>query len=1858
MVGYVGSSSSEATVKVMPELRIVPCGGNGERLKATVLISPVPVANEKGTLTLNHWPRDMAELLKANKWMFDVRLQLIHRPPKVNGSTPIVRPDPSMGQMLDHLPPKAQTAFSDADRLDALTELWRRSIAPPRDPKKFTIWDALNDPPKTPWESLAAQLKASSKPPISLGHIGGNGQLKVAIESTMLGDQGQLVSQFSEGEKAKIHSVLAVPHANLAIALEQKRAAELLKSMAESSKTKPSVTGARPAEPPEWKKMKEELKLTVDTPTDLTDAQRTAQYQAAVKDHHVNRLKDLQKNVNVVRDDAKKLYEAATLALERNVCRSPGSTRNGWPGYAPRDLTDDITREEIIAAADAVEEHATWPQHSDLPFDKETPPDHDPAGLAFFTLQSTPSLSRAFLLAVDLEFDRPEFLPIDKSYAYLTVSLPDHPASEELVTLCKIERRAGQDKKPDFWHFWPTTMAELEYWLEDKTELCGEDISQHDAVMVMSGGWDLDQKSSQPRFDLTCLDVNAALTSNRQRRLALEDSKGVPAKSASETDAGVEQPSPTLLPWSDLDSGATLVSAGLTLLQRSAQADVIAKIAARVVKTAGTPCGATVTKGLDGCTRVVIDADDLTVGTRLVVGRRKDALTTDWRPLMGRQIRFGTTGAPDLSKDVVERVLADLVGKPGSPARTALDSAFTTMGNRVLPLPIAGDRQSEIVVDEAYATWDGSPMGVDCATRSDFKDVVEDSLAFGRELSLPESGDDRPHALRYGHPYRMAMLPVYSGGMSLPMAEFPQDTDEACVKDPLIALLHYPPSCPRGGNAFKISPYVRMLRHARIAPPAILLPAGHATRVNGPVGTDVARDLVVRSLASDDEKTPNKRLRSRARPTIAQRLIVVPTLSLEEAARHGMLESQAGKARPRGAYAHVSQDPATQAFPVTLTRFQKGIGERKYFLDCRIDGDKMDGRLYDSETAGDAVWRPRGKDGPTTYFPDPTARYLALRQRVPGRDTDTIHAWYDLWPGGIAEAEPRPVLLTLSQVRKGKNPGLPPSGKLPLCRISPNLQGEIRGSLGRQVFDLEIVLRKGEVFDLDLWWVPDAFALAHDFALPQSLGVLLAACENGDFACNAEDIAKAFGNKGLDDLACALAKNLPLAKKPVDLTYVAPGGVAAPSTETLKALACAIVERHKTQPLPELASVQRLTLTHAVNRLEDVDAPILAVPGTADPFPDSLLPVPPSKGDAVPLYARRHAPGPFALVAKDLAVASSDGETGLVIGGTVEIDRDLVDSLEIWASVVLPDSTLFDDDALGRSLALRQSGTWPTRIGGPDPNALRNAESIFGFKVFADGQVEHAQREVLLLRIDDLQRGAKGGKEKLDLLPYFLRGKDDSQGGRVVRRHQFTDGKARVLQIWVNALCRTSDRMTTVDRVAFVDDPWVDPARGFGFILGDMVDSAALPALEQQRISRGTVRVVMPASIRPFPCDARSPFPVFNESKTVKKGVGPFLRLLVERTASIRIPLGRGWYSSGQDERVGFVLWPPRLLSGKGPAGTVPIPGRGDVAFDGFRDIDLGPGGRFVSRRGGDPVRAGHGEERDLFLRGEDFLDLGTLDSDLAYVDDVLMPLAKPPEAGTTAAASADLALPLLRVALVTAQPRFDPEREEWYVDLALRPGMAPETFVRLGMVRYQPHTDPARRCSLPVVQWTQPLPDRRLVVSQDGQGGLKVQVRGDAPSRQNDGILKGKPQIATDRQPQMKVTLLSETLDTEGRRLLRTVTELTAEVGKAPLDGKDRWEWTAPLSKEHLDKAQATGPDGSAAEVMIYVEEVELFRPAEYPIEPLTPDQARDVGRTAETGPRYAQSLSLKPILDSLGPKSKPKSANRIGPTLNPKEG
>ena len=51
-----------------------------------------------------------------------------------------------------------------------------------------------------------------------------------------------------------------------------------------------------------------------------------------------------------------------------------------------------------------------------------------------------------------------------------------------------------------------------------------------------------------------------------------------------------------------------------------------------------------------------------------------------------------------------------------------------------------------------------------------------------------------------------------------------------------------------------------------------------------------------------------------------------------------------------------------------------------------------------------------------------------------------------------------------------------------------------------------------------------------------------------------------------------------------------------------------------------------------------------------------------------------------------------------------------------------------------------------------------------------------------------------------------------------------------------------------------------------------------------------------------------------------------------------------------------------------------------------------------------------------------------------------------------------------LQASLLTYLPRFDIDHESWFCDVNILPGSAPEPFMRLGLVRYQPYAPEALR--------------------------------------------------------------------------------------------------------------------------------------------------------------------------------------------------
>jgi hypothetical protein len=152
----------------------------------------------------------------------------------------------------------------------------------------------------------------------------------------------------------------------------------------------------------------------------------------------------------------------------------------------------------------------------------------------------------------------------------------------------------------------------------------------------------------------------------------------------------------------------------------------------------------------------------------------------------------------------------------------------------------------------------------------------------------------------------------------------------------------------------------------------------------------------------------------------------------------------------------------------------------------------------------------------------------------------------------------------------------------------------------------------------------------------------------------------------------------------------------------------------------------------------------------------------------------------------------------------------------------------------------------------------------------------------------------------------------------------------------------------------------------------------------------------------------------------------------------LRVYLDRPWFSSGDGEQLGVVLWP----------------GGGDVPTN---------VAQLVSTWGADPIWLG-----------------GPVSGDHPLPAD--LPLAVAPRTGLTLR---ELPAQPNAVAVAPHDVGYDPERRRWYADLAVKPGSAYFPFVRLALARYQPHSLAGVELSHVVLaDFTQLAPGRSATVS------------------------------------------------------------------------------------------------------------------------------------------------------------------------------
>jgi hypothetical protein len=384
--------------------------------------------------------------------------------------------------------------------------------------------------------------------------------------------------------------------------------------------------------------------------------------------------------------------------------------------------------------------------------------------------------------------------------------------------------------------------------------------------------------------------------------------------------------------------------------------------------------------------------------------------------------------------------------------------------------------------------------------------------------------------------------------------------------------------------------------------------------------------------------------------------------------------------------------------------------------------------------------------------------------------------------------------------------------------------------------------------------------------------------------------------------------------------------------------------------------------------------------------------------------------------------------------------------------------------------------------------------------------------------------------------------------------------------------------------------------------------------------SRSRAEIWIPSTKRPDPIDPQSVLPAFvwTVEQDNKAGV-----VDIERRMLARLRFLRPWFSSGEGEKLGIVLWPPRIFDH--PPTTTNFNPRDEKLGLLPKEVsaivrDQTRGGGYITRAGSDPIRHGGSFDGGDFMPLEAFRDAFAEEGKPARaqrVDSVPMLLPKDPETGEQTE---------LNVALLTYEPLFDPIDEIWYVDVEISARDFPDGWVRFGLVRYQENSIKGCGVSEPTVAMVQILPRRqvRVFTRRDGderyQVTLTVEGAGSIAAADDDLVTDVNEKQLMQR-PVLRPTLLQRSKSQDKQEEVEVLYSWeNAKSGNAqyvvPTRGDSGLLWSHTFTLDHDPAATDSGCHE------IYFDEVDL-RPAATQI-------SNAKSKLIASGPRFAARVQI----------------------------
>lgn len=1817
-------TKDEPTIPVRPFLRIVANGrrrvkGGADRLKFTLIATPEfheaePFsAHEDGAFELRDWPSAMAERLRAGHagepFKGGGRLKL-HARDILPAPIPAADGADSDWRTVE-LTAAAAKAFEDPARWSRITDLWQRALA----------GESMGD-----WQALAADIERS---------LSGTKRQQELSESyggtaPTLDKNGALTSVPLDVKKPMIvKGVLPIRQSDLAIEEEGERAARVLAKQ---------LLGPF---------------VVLDDREEPVEGEYDEKFKAAAEgvDDERKRTKLMASAVSSLLAKGVDSNDKLTLQKKAEIIPRRGSVIAGR-------LTDDAStpsKEPSISDRDkrrATHKYGTWLQRGatparnpDLPMTEAER--QDKLRGVFFALQGDPTLARLFCLAVDFEVEEAAFTrEAGGEKVHLAVAMPN-PRTALIATAARRHTHG----------FWPVSAFEAHVVRTGNDSAPGYAIlDRPEFVEQRDGIWKLGEKRKLvgeekaagglvevPRYDLISLDLRRSIDGKTTGR----------------------------------DRGEPHQTGGFTILDRG-RADQIARdlaLASRNDGNLGNPQAV-----------IVLHAEELTVGRRVDVAAAApgtELAKVAWRSLMHRYVDYGI--GPE-AKVVLKLLFPDYT------AKGLLEEVSFQVAARSMPVVAnKGEQACEAIAEEAIFLWDGTPAGVltDSRLVPESKRSTEvNALPFSRAFDLPTAGPADslcPAPLRFGCPYLFRLRSVFLGGGS-PRHDDPDTA--ACTSAIAVLPATADTARPR-----------RFLRHEGIRAPVLMLPKSLAEKRLAEMGYEQADQAIVRSWSAApsglDGISDTDTIRgayvggvTRAVPEQTTRILIAPEAALDLVVRHARLDRGDTVRIRRGALTDVSYMPrpapdkgiAASGFPVVITGRRDTLDREGAIYRRKVEAAK------DSNERGIPVFEPGGrnttKPGEIGYLPDPAIDHYVIRARIRGSDrylTSFIEAKVY---GEAGYPDMLPLAVTVTRAgRAGAVRSEHPTSIAQIATLQDSAWMSEDGSIGAKkpsrgtrVRHLVVQLYPGEDFDLEIACLPESRMLSRCFSLPETMALQLKLAGK----------ASAQRQRMVDICGASVAEACRPGSGTQQLAGL--GGESVSDQARLDEVAGELLRAMQTKwPVEEVAAVTTLRVCHAVNK-----PPLLARWHGAEPIAAFRQP------DTIPCDE-----------VTEPRLADRLGATGLFLKGKVELDLALVDGFQILAETVAADGMPLDSAERGRSMISKRSGRWPRLRTRDGKEAYVAADDIVGFTVAENGAVTLPRQTVTLLDVGNLPTfnavgeivkrvldsktqacrledplpsafaaagknpgepvfGATTGRlTAIELAPLFAAAgmsapiaqriameagaEDATRRTRLLkteRPHSFKDTLARKLTLKLVSMSRQA--------AAFETAPAYFQGRE-----QLLYRRQPLKRADQAVLSTEPVEVWMKSTRRPAVPDLRRPEPSFvitRSSPELSEADSKAYKLT--RDAMTRLYFGRGWFSSGEGERVGIVLWPPNYneqTESNIDKDVIHFDGR-TLHLENFEDRDLGEGGAFITRWGGDPIRKDKIAQSGYFIPPRAFCDLkhqGEGPHRPGFVPTALMPIprAMPPEKkDKQEAGSAEPAYDFLQVSLITYEPCFDLDREEWYVDIPLKPIRASEPFVRFGIVRYQEQSvSNDLQVSEPATVTMQLLPQREARIDIRKKAGspdttVEVTVEGLGSIGIKDlpvDLLTGSEREHTEWQanfetlqtPKMKLALFHE-VEHGANGLVRSPIRVEAEclafdaelsLYELPEPGFNNstliWQTEFTLPEETL---RALGP----GRVVAYIEEVDRRMPAAYRSEPITPRAMFETKSYVESGPRFSARI------------------------------